>query len=224
MKKAGLVILAVVMGLVLIVTTGIAADKKYSGFLGDNYKNLGPGPEGGAKERWMKPAVDFSKYNRLMVDSVIFYFADDSEDKGVDAEEMKELSDAFNQELVNALKDKYPIVAEPAPDVARVRIAITNVKKSKPGVSAVTSILPIGIGLSLIKKGATGSWSGSGATSAELMVLDSMSNEVIACAVDQQTAGFTDRFSGLGAAKEAFKFWANRLRTVLDQTRESKGK
>lgn len=221
MKKTGLVMLAVVMGLVLIVTTGIAADKKYSGFLGDNYKNLGPGPEGGAKERWMKPAVDFSKYNRLMIDSVIFYFADDSEDKGVDAEEMKELSDAFNQELVNALKDKYPIVAEPAPDVARVRIAITNVKKSKPGVSAVTSILPIGIGISLIKKGATGSWSGSGATSAEMMVLDSMSNDVIAIAVDQQSAAFSDRFSGLGAAKEAFKFWAGRMRTVLDQTRGS---
>ncbi len=222
MKKAVMVALAVIIGCALMVSTGSAADKKYSGFLGDYYKNLKPGPDGGAKERWLKPGVDFSKYNKLMVDSVIFYYADDSEDKGIDGEEMKMLTDAFNQELVNALQDKYPIVSDPGPDVARIKFAITNVKKSKPGVSAVTSILPIGLGISLIKKGVTGSWSGSGETSGEMMAMDSTSGEVIVLAVDSQSAGFTDRFSGFGAAKEAFKFWAGRVKTFLDQTRAQK--
>ena len=129
-------------------------DKKYSGFLGDYYRYLHPGPEGGAKEHWMKPGVMFGKYNKVMVDSVIFYFADDSEDKGIDPNEMKELSDGFNQAIVAAFKDKYPIVADPRPDVIRLRIAITNIKKSKPGVSAVTSVVPVGLAVSLVKKGA----------------------------------------------------------------------
>jgi hypothetical protein len=219
MKKVAMALMALVLGVAFMASAGFAADKKYSGFLGDYYKNLKPGPDGGAKERWLKPGVDFSNYKKLMVHSVIFYFADDSEDKGIDAAEMMELTDAFNQELIDTLKDTYPFVTEPGPDVARVRIAITNVKKSKPGVSAVTSVLPIGLAVSLVKKGATGSYSGGGATSAEVAVLDSMSNDVIALAVDEQDAGFTERFSKLGSAKEAFKFWATRLKTFLDQTR-----
>jgi len=216
MRKTACILLAAVVAIVLAASTGHAAGKKYTGFLGDYYMNMHPGPEGGVKERWLKPSADFSKYKKLMVDNVIFYFADDSADKGIDAEEMKELSDAFNQAIVDALKDRYTLVAEPGPDVARLRIAITNVKKSKPGRSAVSTILPIGLGISLIKKGATGTWSGAGATSAEFMALDSMSDDVIAVAADEQAAAFSDRFTGLGAAKEAFKFWAGRIRAFMD--------
>jgi hypothetical protein len=86
-----------------------------------------------------------------MVDSVIFYLSDKADYKGIDPQEMKELADEFNKDIVAAFKDKYPIVADPAPDVARIRIAITNIKPSNPGVSAVTSIIPVGIGVSLVK-------------------------------------------------------------------------
>ena len=64
------------------------------GFLDGYYKDLQPGPKGGAKMRWLKPGVDFGKYNKIMLDSVIFYFGDDSEDKRIDAQDMKELADA----------------------------------------------------------------------------------------------------------------------------------
>lgn len=216
------VMAALAIGLTCLVGTSFSAEPKYSGFLGDNYKNLQPGPEGGAKMRWLKPGVDFTKYNKLMVDSVIFYIADDSEDKGINAEEMKELTDAFNQEIVNALKDKYPIVAEPGSDVARLKIAITGVKKSKPVVSTITSIIPVGIGISLIKKGVSGSYTGSGGTQAEFMALDSMTNEVIVAAVDERSAGYTERFTSLGAAKDAFKTWAEKIRKFMDDTRGAK--
>ncbi|OPY62953.1 MAG: hypothetical protein A4E62_02966 [Syntrophorhabdus sp. PtaU1.Bin002] len=222
MTKTVKIMMAVVIGVTLMTSAAFAAEPKYSGFLGDYYKNLQPGPKDGAKMRWLKPGVDFTKYNKLMVDSVIFYLADDSEDKGINAEEVKELTDAFNQEIVNALKDKYPIVSEPGPDVARLRIAITGVKKSKPGMSVVSSIIPVGIGISLIKKGVTGSYSGSGGTNAEFMALDSMSNDVIIAAVDERSAGYTERFTSLGAAKDAFKFWAERIRKFMDDMRGTK--
>jgi hypothetical protein len=222
MKRIVMVVMAVVMGLAFMVSGGFAADKDYSGFLGDYYKNLGPGPKDGVKERWIKPGVDFSKYNKLMVDTVVFYYADDSEDKGIDVAAMQELTDAFNQELINALKGKYPIVTEPGPGVARLRIALTNIKKSKPVISTLSSVAPPQIAISFIKKGVTGSWSGSGATSAEMMGLDSMTNEVIVVAVDKQTAAYFDRFSKLGSAKEAFKFWAERIPAFLDEAKASK--
>jgi hypothetical protein len=216
LKCASLVLIVVA----LATSSAFSADPKYSGFLGDPvvYSQLTPGPEGGAKMRWLKPGVDFSKYNKLMIDSVIFYFGEDS-NKGIDPKEMNELADACNLELVNALKDKYPIVGEPGPGVARIRFAITNFKASKPGISAISSVMPIGIGISLLKKGATGGWSGGGQVGVEVMVLDTATNDVIAMGVDEKNAAFEDRFSRAGVAKEAFKFWAERIAKFLDEAK-----
>ncbi len=221
MKKIAKIMLAVVIVLVFVAPIAFSADVPFSGFLGDPtvYDLLKPGPEGGAKLRWLKPDADFKKYNKFMVDSVIFFLADESEYKGIDPQEMKELADEFNKELAAALEGKYPIVAEPGPDVARIRFAITNIRPSKPGISAVTSIIPIGLGVSIIKKGASGGWSGSGETGTEVMVLDTMTDEVIALAVDQQTAAFSERFSAWGSAKDAFKFWSVRLVMFMDNTK-----
>ena len=216
MKTATKMCMFVVIGLSLALA-GCASGPKQSGFLGNYYGNLEPGPKDGVKYRWLKPGVDFARYNKLMIDSVVFYYAPDADDKSIDAEQMKELTDAFNLELVNTLKDSYPIVAEPGPDVARLRIALTDIKKSKPVLSAVTSIVPVGIGISVIKKGASGSWTGSGATSAEFMALDSSTNDVIAVAEDEQTAAYFERFSRLGSAKDAFKYWAERIKIFLDE-------
>ncbi|MCK9228341.1 MAG: DUF3313 domain-containing protein [Syntrophorhabdaceae bacterium] len=216
--KKGILGVSITMAMILIfaVSVSIAADKKYSGFLGDSYGFLQPGPEGGVKERYLKPGIDFGKYTAFMVDSVIFFMADDSEYKGIDPLEMKELADAFNAEILKAIeKAGYKVVVEPGPDVARIRIAITKVKSSKPVVSGITSIIPVGIVVSTIKRGATGSWSGSGSTGAEMMVLDSTTNDIIALAVDDRAAGFTERFSKWGSVNDAFKYWGDRLTKFL---------
>ncbi len=216
MKSVWKVLTCALIGLALIATTGFAAEHKYSGFLEGYYDKLQPGPEDGAKMRWVKPGVDFAKYNKFMVDGVVFFFADDSEYKGVDPQVMKDLADSFNREIVNALQKNYTIVTEPGPEVVRLRIAITGFKQSRPGISAVTSVVPVGLAISTVKKGASGSWSGSGSTSAEFMALDSTTNDVIVVAADDRTAGFTERFSKWGSAEEAFKFWAGKIAGFMD--------
>ncbi len=186
-------------------------------FLMGYEKNLQPGPEGGAKERWIKPGADFNKYNKVMLDSVTFFFDPNSGYQGIDPQDLKELADKFNKTMVDTLKSSYPIVSEPGPDVVRIRTAITGLEQSRPVLSGVTSVMPIGLGISLVKKGATGAWTGSGATGAEMMMLDSTTNDVIAVARDEKSAGFTERFSRWGSAEEAFKFWADRVKLSLDQ-------
>jgi len=217
MRNAVQIVLAVVVGLALFVPTAFAAEKPpFSGFLGNPsvYDLLTPGPDGTLRR--LEPGVDFKKYNKYMVDSVIFFLADNADYKGIDPQEMKELSDEFNKALVAAFKDKWPIVAEPGPDVARIRTAITNVKPSRPGVSTVSSIMPVGLAVSIVKKGVTGGWSGSGETAAEMMVLDSVTNKIIAMGVDQRKAAFEERFSKWGSASDAFKFWSERLVQHID--------
>ena len=225
MKKS----VVLLIGLMLLVSCASTGERKTgevthakAGFLEGYYEKLGPGPKDGAKLRWLKPGVDFSKYEEFMIDSVVFFLADESEYKGIDGNEMKELTDAFNLELANALKDKYPMVSEPGPDVIRIRVAITNVKLSKPVLSGVTTIVPIGLVVSVVKKGTTGSWTGSGEIGVELLAIDTMTNEVIAAAQDERSAGFTERFSKLGSAEDAFKFWAGRVRAFFDNVRDVK--
>ena len=192
-------------GLILVMgcaTTGsdktTAVKGEQSGFLKGYYDRLAPGPKDGAKMRWIKPDVDWGRYNYVMLDSVVFFFDDDSEYKGINADELKSLADAFNKQLVDTLKDKYPIVTEPGIDVLRLRFAITDLKQSHPVLSGITTVVPVGLGISILKKGATGSWAGSGATGAEVMVLDSMTNDVLAVAKDDRSAAFTERFSKWG--------------------------
>jgi hypothetical protein len=190
-----------------------------TGFLDGYYDRLEPGPEGGAKLRWLKSGVDWAKYDKVMLDSVVFFFADKSEYKGIEPNELKKLADGFNKQLVDTLKGSYPIVAEPGPDVLRIRFAITDLKQSNPALSGISSVIPVGLAVSIVKKGATDSWAGSGATSADMMALDSLTNDVIAVAQDDKTAGFTERFSKWGSAEDAFKFWAERVKLYLDQAR-----
>jgi len=211
MKK----VITLLVGIMFLATCVTAFAK--GDFLGEYSKKLTPGPKGGAKIRWVKPGTDFTKYKRFMIDYVVFAFADDSESKVINGDEMKKLGDACTLAIIDSLKDKYPIVSDPGPDVMRLRFAIVDLKQSRPGVSTITSVIPVGLGLSIIKKGATDSWSGSGATTSQWIVIDSMTNEVIGVAEDDYKAGFAERFSKWGSAEEAFKYWGKRIRQIADE-------
>lgn len=113
--------------------------------------------------------------------------------------------------LVDALKKEFPIASQPGPDVLRVRAAITDLKQSRPVLSGVTTIVPIGLAISLGKKGTTEAWTGSGATTVEMLVLDSVTNEVLGAGMDQKSAAFEERFSKWGSAQEAFVYWGERF-------------
>ncbi len=65
------------------------------------------------------------------MNSVIFYYSEESENKGINGNVIKELTDAFNLELINAFEVGYFIVSEPGPNVLLIRVAITDIKQSK---------------------------------------------------------------------------------------------
>lgn len=151
MKKAWVLLIGMML-LAGCTTTGPAPVSPQASFLGDYAGKMEPGPPEGARMRWLKPGVDFHKYKKVMVDYVVFALADDSQYKVINGDEMKKLGDACTQAIVDALKDKYTIVAEPGPDVVRFRFAIVDLKQSRPGLSAVTSVIPVGLGISLVKE------------------------------------------------------------------------
>ena len=119
--------------------------------------------------------------------------------------------------IFEALGTAYPLVTEPGADVLRIRVAITDIVTSNPAVSGITTVLPVGLAVSVGKKAAGGSYSGVGGASMEVEFLDSMADERLAAAIDTFNGSKMSGFSKLGATKDAFEFWANRLRVTLDK-------
>ena len=218
MKKVSKILLITLTTVCLAICTSYAAlnVKEYSGFLGD-YSQLKEGPKGGVAQVYIKEGVNFKKYNKIMLDQVVFYFKKDTENKAIDPDEMKELAEKFDRAAIDALGNAYPLVSEPGPDVLRVRVAITDLELPHRGINAVTSVVPSAMALSLIKKGITGKSAGVGEISMEFELLDSQSNERLAAGVDRRAGAKIDSFSKFGSAEEAFKFWAGRLKTRLDE-------
>lgn len=187
-----------------------------SGFL-SSYEGFKPGPKGGADWLYIKEGVDFAKYNKVMFDQVTFFLKENAKYKGIKPDDIKELTDAFNEAVRENIGKSYELVETPGPDTMRIRVALTDLEPSKPGISAVSTVLPIGLGISMIKKEVTGRHTGVGETSAEIEVLDSQSNERIAAAIDTFSGGKLSGLKRWGSAEEAFKFWTERIRIRLDE-------
>lgn len=220
MKTHFKVLVSLTAAVVIGTLCGCAAQtKSTSGFLGE-YPVFEAG-EKGVDQRYLKSGVDFSKYNKVMLDEVVFYFKDDADYKGIKPSEIEELSEEFHKAFVNELMDSYPLVKDAGLDVMRVRVAITDLKPSKPAFGTVTTVMPIGLGLSMVKKGATGEFLGIGNAAMEGEIIDSTSNERIAAVIDKNPGGKLD-IGKLSPAKSAFKFWAKRLRAFLDEAHGKK--
>ena len=223
MKSSSKIVYIVIICFALTVATGCATKPvKHSGFL-KNYPEFKSGPKGGADFVYMKEGVDFSVYNKIMMNHVVLFFEDDADYKGIHPEELAEMSNAFHKAITDNLQEAYPLVAEPGPDVMRLRFAITDVVASKPGMGTISTVMPIGLALSAVKKGVTGTHTGVGQASIEVEILDSMTNERIGAAIDTRPGGKIEGFTKWGAVEGAFKFWAKRLKTWLDETHGREG-
>jgi hypothetical protein len=186
-----------------------------SGFLG-HYPQFEKGPEG-VDKRYLKKGVDFKKYTKVMMDEVVFYFKSEADYKGIHPSEIHELSEVFHKTFVKNLGEL--LTDKPGPDVVRMRLAVTDLEPSSPVAGTMTTVIPVGLAVSLVKRGATGEYTGIGSASMEVEFLDSVTNERIAAGIDKAPGGKLD-VGKLSAAKSAFEFWAKRLRTFMEEVKK----
>jgi hypothetical protein len=218
-KKVSWAIIVVFISFSLIASMGCRSKVKQSGFL-DDYPKFEKGPSGGVDLRYLKEGVDFKKYDKIMMDQVVFYFSKDSQYKGINSDELNQLSEAFHKAMVKQLQDAYPFVQEPGPGVVRFRPAITGVKASKPLRNTISTVLPVGLALSIVKKGLTGTHLNVGEASMEAEFLDAETNDRIAVAMDKRSGAKYKVVKGMrkwGHAEDAFNYWAKRLRKFMDE-------
>lgn len=221
MKKqwCGIGLLLVTVMLLGGCMSGRMDNVQKTGFLSD-YSQLSEGGEDRAALVYIKPGVNFRPYNKLMFERVVVMVSNNAEYRAIDPAIYKELTDYYQNALFEAVKDGYEIVDRPGPGVLRVRAAITDVKPSKPVANTLSSITPPGIAASLAVKLATDDNLGTGEAASEFEVLDAMTGERLAAAVDRRQGGKMVFRGKWDDTKEAFDLWAQRFRQRLDEVRK----
>jgi len=117
MKKIISNILAMMIGLCLIISAGWAAEKEMpkSGFLQD-YTLLKPDdPMKAVNWLYVNEKADYSTYNKIMLDDVVFFVSKDADYKGFEAQELADLGKAFQQAVIMNLSGAYEFTDTPVP-------------------------------------------------------------------------------------------------------------
>jgi hypothetical protein len=176
------------------------------GFLSD-YSRLQQG-------HWMafrnEPSPEsLGKYTKFIVDPVQVHFYRDSNigrSRLSDAE-IKDLVSCMRQSTVNSLSDRYQIVDEPGADVARIRVALTDMKEAR----VIRKLIP----------GAKVSYSGKGTVAMEAEIVDSRSGEQLAATVETRVVNRRKRsrngYTRPIDVEYSINKWSWRLRNSIDK-------
>jgi hypothetical protein len=188
-------------------------------FLGD-YSQLEKGSGDEAQLIYINPQTDFNSYTKILMDPVKFYSDEDSKLEG---EDKKRIVDYLHATIKEQLKTDYLFVNEPGSGTMRLRVAITEARGSKVVMDTISSIIPIGMALGLVKKVAVGTNLSVGKASVELEIQDSQTGERLVAAVDERAGrkytGKFDKFEKYHTVEDAFNYWAERLKKRLKELR-----
>ena len=93
-----------------------------------------------------------TKHHKIMPERIVFFFAEDSAHKSTDASELKVLIDGCSKALVDTLNPTYPIGADPGSRRVAAAVRDQGLKQSNPVFSGVTSVVPMGLAVSIVKR------------------------------------------------------------------------
>jgi hypothetical protein len=194
---------ASLLGLTLLIG-GCASKPKETGFL-SSYANLEP--VSSTTLRYLPAKGSMDAYPKVVISPVTTFL--------YDQEEAAKLSDKdrvhLEQHLYNALRksmaEHFEIVEQSGPGVARLRVAVTNLKKATPALNILPQTKLTGLGL--------------GEASVEAELLDSTTGKQIAAAIDA-SQGSRFSLSGLsqwGDVEAVMDDWAKKIATRLNEGR-----
>lgn len=193
-------------------------DVTQSGFLGD-YSELKPGKDDEAALLYINPATDFKSYDKVAFQRIRVVLKDDAEEKEIDPAMLTELTTYYQEALLNEVKKSYKIVDKPGPGVMVIRVAITGVRPSSPVSNTMSTLIPIGMAVAGATKAASGDNLGTGEAATEIEIIDSQTGERLGAAVDRRQGGKSAFRGKWEDTKDAFDYWAERVRKRLDEAR-----
>ncbi len=198
-------VLAALVAAAGCATTRQTHSAEPSGFLGD-YSILEPGGDGQAQLRYVKD-MDYSVYHSMILESVTLWHEGSPK---LTPEEQQALTDYTYAAFHDAFRRGFRMVQEPGDGVLRTRIALTEVTGARVLANAITTVLPQLRTLSRLGALATDQSFAAGRASLEAEILDSLTGERLAAAVDERMGAKALRhaFSKWADVEAAIDFWA----------------
>jgi hypothetical protein len=187
---------------------------EHTGFL-KNYSQLTAQEGYKAQQVYVDPQAAWSRYNAIFIDSVTLWMADPS--KAPSPQDQQMLTDMLYKALSEKVGEKFRLAAGPGPGVIRVRAALTQAKGANVALNAITTVIPQLRVITTLGGVAADTAVLVGAASIEAELVDSITNERLAAAIDAVagTKGLLRAFSKWADVQNACNSWAERLRDFL---------
>lgn len=214
------IVLIALVALVACGATRQARDVRQSGFLGD-YSALVDGPPGGALKVYKNPDADWKSYDKILLDPITIWMGVDSQMSKLSKEDRTTVANRFYSLLHARLAKDYTMVETPQPGALHVAVALTSAEHSYPVLDTVSTLLPIGLGLSTLRAVATGRPSFVGEASVEVKIVDATTGTILTEAIDSRvgTKNPTAIWSKWEDVDAAFSYWSELLGYRLCQER-----
>jgi hypothetical protein len=180
-------------------------------FLGSDASKLAPGPEGGAALVWINPSAQWKSYDKILLEPVQSWAADDSK---VSAADQQTLTTYFYNSLQTNLQKSFALVNQPGPGIIKLQVVLMDATTATPGLRSVSVVVPQARILNLAQSMATDSYAFVGSAEAEMKATDSVTGELLAEAVDQRAGGLGLKGAASfkwGDAQNAMDYWAEKI-------------
>ena len=173
------------------------------------------GTDDQALYRYVNPKGDIKQYTMVLIDPVLVY-----KDGELNKDERENYQKLANNAFVYVRKElgkDYRIVYTPGPGTLRIQMAIVDADSSKPVRNTLSTIVPVGIALSIVKYTATGKQAGVGEITVEMKITDASTGELLGAALDRRVGGkkLSKLWSSWHNADDALQYWAKRVSFVL---------
>ncbi len=192
-----------------------------SGFLGD-YSQLKPGGKDKALLVYINPAARWATYKSIIVEPVRCY---STAEVSIPASDQQVLASYFYNALRENLAKDFTLVDKPGPGVLKLQTAITDATASKPVLRTVSVVIPQARVLNGAQSLATGTYAFAGNTMVEGQIVDSVTGERLAAALDKRAGGMSVKAAAKwewGDTQLAFDYWAKKISQRLVDLKEGK--
>ena len=188
--------------LCLSACAGCEGTPKSVGFLSD-YSRL---TAEGSNLRYVDEGR-LANYSSFVVDPVSVHFHEGAKGRDTDSATLRKFKTALRTAIVESLSSPYRVVSQPGPGVARIRVAITDVRKDTPALNVLPQTRLMGAGF--------------GGAAMEGEVVDSQSGDQIAAVIQTQKGNALSLagYSEWSSAETVLKDWAKKFRERLDKAR-----
>jgi hypothetical protein len=188
-----------------------------SGFFGSSYNLLQPGSEGQAAMVYVNSGVQWSQYNKIMLEPVEFW---DGADTTVSPSDQHMLTAYFYNRLKTDLQANFTLVDQGGPGVLVLQIALTNATAATPGLRSVSVLIPQARILNGLQSLATGSYAFVGSAEGEMKATDSVTGQLLVAAVDKRAGGMALSSAAQwqwGDAENAMNYWSEKITNRLKE-------